>query len=340
MINKQMREGCSLPEQAAEETLKPSNCILNNPTRHLKVLNFSHFDSSLTQAGLAVEYAKMGLHIFPCNKDKSPIVDQSLGFKHGVKDATNDVRRISRTWFKYPDAAIGFAISPDIIVIDCDVRKDSDKRPLLKNGLPDMIGLKSFQRLVMEFNMSGDPLYTLSVSTKSRGRHFYFRMPEGIPSFNHTAAMEGLDLKGFGGYVILPNSQGAHGKYEFLNLTEIKPVPESLLEWILKFKKPNKEFKTLPFKTSDVDRESIVRILIPYWDKANGRRNELTLAIAGFIARSGGAEEDAVYILNELAKRTLKGSDHVPGARYSFHRNGKIKGLTTLKKLIEELGND
>ena len=57
-------------------------------------------------------------------------------------------------------------------------------------------------------------------------------------------------------------------------------------------------------------------------------------------SNDSGTEEDAVYIINELAKRTLKGSDHVPGARYSFHRNGKIKGLTALKQLMEELRND
>jgi hypothetical protein len=305
-----------------------------------KRIDIQEISNLLTQQAMAIGYGKLGLRVFPCNKDKSPIVDSSLGFKHGVKDATNDVKRISRTWFKYPDAAIGFAIPPDIIVIDCDVRKDSSKRPLLKNGQPDMIGLRKFQCLVMEFNITGDPLYTLSVSTQSGGRHFYYRMPEGVSSFNHTSAMEGLDLKGYGGYVILPNSQGAHGKYEFLNLTEVKPIPESLLDWILKFKEPNKEFKTPPIKPSDVDREAIVRVLIPYWSKADGRRNDLTLAISGFIARSGGTEDDAVYIINELAKRTLKGSDHVAGARYSFHRNGKIKGFTTLKQLMEELRND
>ena len=152
--------------------------------------------------------------------------------------------------------------------------------------------------------------------------------------------MEGLDLKGYGGYVILPNSQGQYGRYEFLNLTDIKPIPEPLLDWILKFNNSTDVFKPLPSGTAKIDREEVVRILEPYWAKADGRRNDLTLAIAGFIARSGGTEDDAVYIINELAKRTLKGSDHVPGARYSFHRNGKIKGLTALKQLMEELRND
>ena len=97
-------------------------------------------------------------------------MDSSLGFKHGVKDATNDVKRISRTWFKYPDAAIGFAIPPDIIVIDCDVRKDSSKRPLLKNGQPDMNDV-----------IEGAVSYTAKMIEKDLKQYkFFFRYTQGL----------------------------------------------------------------------------------------------------------------------------------------------------------------
>ena len=293
-----------------------------------------------TMQGLAVEYSKIGLSVFPCNADKRPIVDHSMGFTRGFNDATTNIKRIASTWHKHKSARIGLSIPADLIVIDCDVEKDSQKNPVLYNGEPNIIGLKSFQKLVLDCNISGYYLNTLSVKTQSGGRHFYYRMPDCISSFSHTRAMEGLDLKGYGGYVILPNSQGQYGRYEFLNLTDIKPIPEPLLDWILKFNNSTDVFKPLPSGTAKIDREEVVRILEPYWAKADGRRNDLTLAIAGFIARSGGTEDDAVYIINELAKRTLKGSDHVPGARYSFHRNWKIKGFTTLKQLMEDLGND
>jgi hypothetical protein len=138
----------------------------------------------------------------------------------------------------------------------------------------------------------------------------------------------------------LPNSPGQYGRYEFLNLTEIRTIPEGLLKWILQFRGPKTEFRKLPTGTGKVDREEIIRILEPYWVRANGRRNDFTLAIAGFIARSGGTEEDATFIISELARLTGKGHDHIPGARYAFRRAGPLKGFRTLEQLMEVLQND
>ena len=293
-----------------------------------------------TQQALAVEYAKMGFSVFPCDANKAPVVDRPLGFIHGFKDATTDLKLTARTWHKYFNAAIGLAIPEDLIIIDCDVKKNAEGSPVLMDGHPDIIGLRSFQHLIIELDFMDADLNTLSVRTQSGGRHFYYRMPEGVPSFNHTHALEGLDLKGYGGYVILPHSQGQYGYYEFLNLTEVRTIPEGLLKWILQFRGAKTEFRKLPTGTGKVDREEIIRILEPYWVRANGRRNDFTLAIAGFIARSGGTEEDATFIISELARLTGKGHDHIPGARYAFRREGPVKGFRSLEQLMEVLQND
>ena len=292
-----------------------------------------------TQQALAVEYAKMGFPLFPCNL-KAPIKDPSLGFEHGFRNGTKDLKLIAKTWHKYPNAAIGLAIPEDLIIIDCDVKKNAEGSPFLMDGHPDIIGLRSFQRLIIELGFMDADLDTLSVRTQSGGRHFYYRMSEGVSSFNHTHALEGLDLKGYGGYVILPHSQGQYGYYEFLNLTEIRTIPEGLLNWILQFRGAKTEFRKLPIGTGKVDREEIIRVLEPYWVRANGRRNDFTLAIAGFIARSGGTEEDATFIISELARLTGKGHDHIPGARYAFRREGPVKGFRSLEQLMEVLQND
>ena len=293
-----------------------------------------------TQQALALEYAKMGFSLFPCDSNKAPVVDHVLGFIRGFKDATTDLKLIARTWHKYPNAAIGLAIPEDLIITDCDVKKNAEGTPVLMDGHPDIIGLRSFQRLIIELDFKDADLDTLSVRTQSGGRHFYYHMPEGVPSFNHTHALEGLDLKGYGGYVILPNSPGQYGRYEFLNLTEIRTIPEGLLKWILQFRGPKTEFRKLPTGTGKVDREEIIRILEPYWVRANGRRNDFTLAIAGFIARSGGSEGDATFIISELARLAGKGHDHISGARYAFRREGPLKGFRTLEQLMEVLQND
>lgn len=304
------------------------------------LINLMKSAENHTLQALAVEYAKMGFPVFPCDSNKAPIVDHSLGFVHGFKDATTDLKLIATTWHKYPDAGIGLKVLEDLIVFDCDVLKDAAKRPVFMDGRPIITGLKSLQKVILDTCLKDPDLNTLSVRTQSGGRHFYYLMPEGTPSFCHTHALEGLDLKGYGGYVILPSSQGQYGKYEFLNLTEIRPIPEGLLKWILQFRGPKSEFKELPRGTAKVDREEIVRVLEPYWAKGDGRRNDLTMAIAGFIAHSGGSENDATYVISKLCELTGKGYDHIPGAKYAFRRNGPVKGLRSLEQLMEDIGHD
>lgn len=320
-----------------------------NKERKIMVKSNDRIDSQLinssflsNQVSMAVKYGKSGMSIFPCNADKSPIVDPALGYYHGLRNSTTIPKVIAKTWHKYPDAAIGWAIPRDIIVIDCDVLKDDEKRPILKDDNPDIIGLRSFEELIIKLNLGEAALNTLTVKTQSGGRHFFFRMPEGSSSFNHTHAMEGLDLKGYGGYVILPNSQGQHGRYEFMNLTEIKPIPDPLLNWISSNfnDKISGKYEKLPIGTAKIDREEIIRILAPYWAKADGLRNDFTLSIAGFIARSGGTEQDAKNIISELCRLTGKGHDHIPGVRYAFNRDGPVKGLSSIEKIMGEIKNE
>ncbi|MCL4345595.1 MAG: bifunctional DNA primase/polymerase [Candidatus Thermoplasmatota archaeon] len=290
-----------------------------------------------TQQALALEYGKIGFKVFPCDHNKAPIVDRSLGFIRGHKDATNDARLIIKTWSRYPNAAIGWAIPKDVMVLDPDVRKDQNKRPVQVDGHLDKIGIQSLRKLATELNIELSELWTLIAETQSGARHFIYRMPEGVYSFCRTHAMEGLDLKGEGGYIILPNSEGQFGKYKFLIPTEIRPIPEPLLKWVLQFREPKGEFRKLPAGSANIDREEIITILKPYWAKGDGRRNDLTMAIAGFIARSGGSEDDATFIISELARMTGKGRDHVSGAKYAFRREGPVKGFNSLAQLMEEI---
>lgn len=160
---------------------------------------------------------------------------------------------------------------------------------------------------------------------------------------------DGSYLKGKGGYALGPGSIHPNGKV--YGSREIRDVPIAIAkkDWLLNALKNfmvsataeswGNQSKTLPIGTAKIEREKIVRILVPYWAQADGRRNDLTLSIAGFIARSGGTEEDAVSVISELCRLTGKGCDHVSGSRYAFHREGKIKGLTSLQEIMEELEN-
>lgn len=159
---------------------------------------------------------------------------------------------------------------------------------------------------------------------------------------------DGAYIKGKGGYVVGPGS--IHPSGTVYGSREIRDIPiaiikkQDLLNALSKFitsKVSQTEcYKKLPAGTAEIDRQKIAQVLEPYWSKADGRRNEFTLAIAGFIAHSGGTEEDATFVISELAKLTGKGHDHIPGAKYAFRRDGPVRGFRSLEKLMEEITND
>ncbi len=301
---------------------------------------------SLTQQALAIEYARIRWAVFPCDENKAPIVDQSLGFTHGHRGATTDLKLIARTWHKYPNAGIGLAIPEDLIVIDCDVKKDAEKKPILKDGMPDIIGLRSLQYLILNLDFKEADLDTLSVKTQSGGRHFFYQMPSGVPSFCHTGALTGLDLKGFGGYVVLPRSQGQHGHYDFLNLVGIHPVPEGLLKWVLQFREHRGEFKKISINYSGshaIEVEKVVFALQDIWGKApsgHSYRANMAMALSGYLLRKNVPAEDVKFIISELGKRTGH-ADHSRVVDYTLNKllNGseRVTGATTLGEIIKEV---
>ncbi len=82
-------------------------------------------------------------------------------------------------------------------------------------------------------------------------------------------------------------------------------------------------------------------ILLPYWEKADGMRNELALAIDGMIARMGVSFAQRDAVLRELAELTGKGTDHVAVARYTDEKlrtaDGKVMGRTALIKVLDKI---
>ena len=161
---------------------------------------------------------------------------------------------------------------------------------------------------------------------------------------------EGAYVKGRGGYALGPGSFHPNGI--MYGSREIRDIPiatvkkEELLKTLKNFvisepvRSTTTHLTNLPIGTGKIDRDKIVKILLYYWKNGDGKRNELTLAIAGFLAHSGGTEDDATYIISRLCELTGKGADHIPGARYAFRTDGKIKGLPTLKTLMEDIRNE
>ena len=85
---------------------------------------------------------------------------------------------------------------------------------------------------------------TAVVETGGGGLHYWFRVPDGVEVRNSAGKLgPGLDVRGDGGYVIVPPSLHASGKrYGWRNESNangIAPAPEWLLELVRKPKRPS-----------------------------------------------------------------------------------------------------
>lgn len=127
----------------------------------------------------ALEYAELGIRVFPC-RDKKPLTDR------GFHDASCDSTLIEMWWSRYPDAQIG-APADQWWVLDVD--GDEGRRALSEI-------------------QNDRPLYTARVRT-ARGSHLYF---QGAPvPKTRVGARPGLDIRAAGSYVILPPSLHTSG---------------------------------------------------------------------------------------------------------------------------------
>jgi hypothetical protein len=142
----------------------------------------------------ALSYAAKGIPVFPCRTDnKSPITS------NGFYDATTDAKQITAWWKQYPNAMIGVRCGPasGLWVFDADV--DPSK------GLD---GPKELEGLVAKHG----PLPATPASATPRGgTHYFFKWNGGDIRNSNSRLAPGLDVRGDGGYVIVPPSMRADG---------------------------------------------------------------------------------------------------------------------------------
>lgn len=158
----------------------------------------------------ALDYASQGLPVFPCKlTDKKPYVT------NGFHDATCDPAQITAWWQQWPTASIGMPTGriTGRFVLDVD---------------PDKGGQDSLDELVHAYT----PLPETSlVLTGGGGKHYHFAMPAVDVRNSQGVLAPGLDIRGTGGYVIVPPSSHASGRnYEWeLTSTGLAKAPGWLL---------------------------------------------------------------------------------------------------------------
>jgi hypothetical protein len=160
---------------------------------------------TLLEAALA--YAGRDVPVFPCERGaKRPLT------RNGHWDATTDRRAIERWWRRQPSANIGLPTGEKsgIVVLDVDV---------------DDGGLESLARLERE----RAPLpKTARTRTGGGGIHVFFRYPRGTEIRNNAGLLgPGLDVRGEGGYVVVPPSR-TRGPYQWVDRS---PLAEA--SWLI-----------------------------------------------------------------------------------------------------------
>ncbi len=141
----------------------------------------------------ALAYAARGWPVFPC-QGKIPRTP------HGFQDATTDGTQIRQWWARWLDATIGVptGVASGLVVLDIDPRHG---------------GEESLATLIAAH---GPLPETVESRTGGGGRHLFFQHPGGYVPNSSGRLGPGLDIRGDGGYVIVPPSLHASGqRYEW-----------------------------------------------------------------------------------------------------------------------------
>jgi putative DNA primase/helicase len=155
----------------------------------------------------ALEYARrFGWHMFP-TRDKRPLTP------NGFKDATSDLAIIAAMWQRWPDAepAAATGAVSGIVVLDIDI--DSEKGISGLDALDDL-GIATHPQ-------------TRTAHTTRGGLHLFFAHP-GYDVPNSAGKIgRGVDVRGDGGYVVLPGANPRRTWDPHLGLdTPLLPMPD------------------------------------------------------------------------------------------------------------------
>ncbi len=215
--------------------------------------------------------AKHGIPVFPCRADtKAPYTAR------GFHEATTDAATISAWWKRWPMALVGMPTgkASGRVVLDCDNKSGEHE------------GQRSLERLEAEHGELPD---TPQAITRTQGSHYYFAAPDAADVPCSAGKLgEGVDVRGDGGYVIVPGSTGyewdaAHHPAD----VPLAPIPDWLLRKML--------------ETGGTGRPRVRQGATDTAEKIPaGRRNSTMTSHAGRLREMGYVEEEIAGMLEVL----------------------------------------
>lgn len=226
----------------------------------------------MTNKEAAIKYAvECGWAVFPVSpENKRPLTP------HGRDDAKKDVGAIEHWWDIWPDASIGVATGQEseLLVIDEDV--DEDK------------GLDGYHEMLLWERENGALPSSVRSITGRGGAHVFYHYA-GNDLTSRTGVIEGVDVRGKGGYVIVPPSKHPNGNtYEW----EISPDEMELAEV---------DDKVREFVTLNQRRDAVNSFNLPEVIPA-GSRNETLHRFACSLQARGVPDPGILAAVQEINK--------------------------------------
>jgi hypothetical protein len=164
-----------------------------------------------TLLGAALAYWKQGFSVIPiAARDKKPLTTWEV-----YQTRTPTEEEIKASWSKWPDGNIGIVTGSisRLVVIDLDTVDAKDKLKKL---------------------LAGYDLQRVPRSRTGKGFQLFFKHP-GVTIPNRAGIIPGLDVRGDGGYVVVPPSVHPNGKqyhWEVPLNSKLPELPDVLLRLI------------------------------------------------------------------------------------------------------------
>ncbi len=252
---------------------------------------------------VALSYLDRGWPIFPCrhadettdNFDPETGEVEVLKVKtpltaNGFKAATRFKHIIERWWRDWPEAMVGVPTGERIQawVLDIDPRHN---------------GHITLEQMEAEY---GNLPATLTATTASGGKHYYFRHMAGVRNRGNLG--EGVDVRGDGGYVIAPGSvTAAGGRYEWDNDFEPVDAPSWLLDLVVRRTPEQPAIRhggvvtNSAYVNAAVDRELADLANEPMGNR-NNALNDASFALGQFVGAGALPESEARALLQDVAR--------------------------------------